>query len=196
MRRKRGSAFFHHKPLSTRVLRWRSREESNFHLRFRKPLFYPLNYGSVGRPLPCSPTECKQAKTGSFFKPGFSDTKRISPGCSLPWAVRRSLLTRLRSSARPLCETPDSAHGGAIAAGRQRLGETFWGGMVRARGIEPPRGCPHMNLNHARLPIPPRARRRKEITLPDPWQSNFGTEIFTVSESFGFFPFLVSSGHP
>ncbi len=30
--------------------------------------------------------------------------------------------------------------------------------VVRARGIEPPRGCPHMNLNHARLPIPPRAR--------------------------------------
>ena len=25
-----------------------------------------------------------------------------------------------------------------------------------ARGIEPPQGCPHMNLNHARLPIPPR----------------------------------------
>ena len=30
--------------------------------------------------------------------------------------------------------------------------------MVRTRGIEPPRPCGHMNLNHARLPIPPRAR--------------------------------------
>ena len=25
--------------------------------------------------------------------------------------------------------------------------------MVRARGVEPPRGCPHMDLNHARLPF-------------------------------------------
>ena len=49
--------------------------------------------------------------------------------------------------------------------------------MVRARGIEPPRGFPHMNLNHARLPIPPRARRRKEITLFLDWQSNFVKEM-------------------
>ena len=26
---------------------------------------------------------------------------------------------------------------------------------VRKRGLEPPRPCGHMNLNHARLPIPP-----------------------------------------
>lgn len=27
--------------------------------------------------------------------------------------------------------------------------------MVRMRGLEPPRDCSHMDLNHARLPIPP-----------------------------------------
>ncbi len=27
--------------------------------------------------------------------------------------------------------------------------------LVPKRGLEPPRGCPHMVLNHARLPIPP-----------------------------------------
>ena len=29
-------------------------------------------------------------------------------------------------------------------------------GLVRSRGLEPPRPCGHMDLNHARLPIPPR----------------------------------------
>ena len=29
------------------------------------------------------------------------------------------------------------------------------GEEVRVRGLEPPRGCPHMALNHARLPVPP-----------------------------------------
>ena len=28
--------------------------------------------------------------------------------------------------------------------------------MVRARGLEPPWGCPHTDLNRTRLPIPPR----------------------------------------
>src|SRR5580765_6146308 len=27
--------------------------------------------------------------------------------------------------------------------------------LVRKGGVEPPRGCPHRNLNPARLPIPP-----------------------------------------
>ena len=30
--------------------------------------------------------------------------------------------------------------------------------VVRAKGLEPSRGCPHMDLNHTRLPIPPRPR--------------------------------------
>ena len=30
--------------------------------------------------------------------------------------------------------------------------------MVRARGLEPPWGCPHTDLNRTRLPIPPRPR--------------------------------------
>ena len=32
--------------------------------------------------------------------------------------------------------------------------------VVPRRGLEPPRGCPHMDLNHARLPLPPPRRSR------------------------------------
>ena len=32
--------------------------------------------------------------------------------------------------------------------------------MVRARGLEPPWGCPHTDLNRTRLPIPPRPHVR------------------------------------
>jgi hypothetical protein len=31
---------------------------------------------------------------------------------------------------------------------------------MRMRGLEPPRGCPHTDLNRARLPIPPHPRGR------------------------------------
>ncbi len=37
---------------------------------------------------------------------------------------------------------------------------------VPPSGVEPPRPCGHMNLNHARLPIPPR-RRRVSFIAPD-----------------------------
>ncbi len=50
---------------------------------------------------------------------------------------------------------------------------------VRARGIEPPRGRPHMNLNHARLPIPPRTPLCEEITLIQKWQPIFRIENFS-----------------
>ena len=33
--------------------------------------------------------------------------------------------------------------------------KTTSGKVVPKRGLEPPRGCPHMALNHARLPVPP-----------------------------------------
>ena len=32
--------------------------------------------------------------------------------------------------------------------------------MVRARGLEPPWGCPHTDLNRTRLPIPPRPHNK------------------------------------
>jgi hypothetical protein len=32
-------------------------------------------------------------------------------------------------------------------------------------GLEPPRGFPHRNLNPARLPIPPLARRKQDTCL-------------------------------
>ena len=36
--------------------------------------------------------------------------------------------------------------------------------MVPKKGLEPPRPCGHMDLNHARLPIPP-LRLKAEIPL-------------------------------
>ena len=36
--------------------------------------------------------------------------------------------------------------------------------MVPRRGLEPPRGCPHMDLNHARLPIPPPRHERHPVS--------------------------------
>ena len=38
---------------------------------------------------------------------------------------------------------------------RNVRGNDVRGDMVPKRGLEPPRGCPHMALNHARLPVPP-----------------------------------------
>ena len=45
--------------------------------------------------------------------------------------------------------------------------------VVRARGLEPPWGCPHTDLNRTRLPIPPRPQvlsgiaKRALTILPD-----------------------------
>ena len=38
--------------------------------------------------------------------------------------------------------------------------------QVRMRGLEPPRGCPHTDLNRARLPIPPHPRGRAILAYP------------------------------
>lgn len=45
--------------------------------------------------------------------------------------------------------------------------------MVRVRGLEPPRGCPHTDLNRTRLPIPPHphvllCRQLLNHTVPPP----------------------------
>ena len=56
--------------------------------------------------------------------------------------------------------------------------------MVRARGLEPPWGCPHTDLNRTRLPIPPRPRigalTRQEGMLrhfPVPRKSEFQNHL-------------------
>ena len=36
-----------------------------------------------------------------------------------------------------------------------------WKILVRAKGLEPPRSELHMDLNHTRLPVPPRPHHRK-----------------------------------
>ena len=38
--------------------------------------------------------------------------------------------------------------------------------VMRMRGLEPPRGCPHTDLNRARLPIPPHPRAVRSVTGP------------------------------
>ena len=47
-----------------------------------------------------------------------------------------------------------------IENGRNRKSLIF---RMPKRGLEPPRGDPHMTLNHARLPIPPLRQRREKI---------------------------------
>ena len=74
---------------------------------------------------------------------------------------RRSLRIRrlLRCVAQP--ERRRSLRGTSVGerhrSRRRRLGRT---GVVPRRGLEPPQGFPHMDLNHARLPIPPPRRGR------------------------------------
>lgn len=36
-------------------------------------------------------------------------------------------------------------------------------GKLRMRGVEPPRGCPHKDLNLARLPVPPHPQRLQRL---------------------------------
>src|SRR3954454_6427642 len=38
--------------------------------------------------------------------------------------------------------------------------------LMRMRGLEPPRGFPHTDLNRARLPIPPHPRGRTSLAVP------------------------------
>ena len=56
--------------------------------------------------------------------------------------------------------------------------------MVRAGGLEPPRGCPHWILNPARMPIPPRSQAEDR---PENWGtgSKFGGLNFVPVPSFG-----------
>ena len=39
--------------------------------------------------------------------------------------------------------------------------------VMRMRGLEPPRGCPHTDLNRARLPIPPHPRAERSVAGRD-----------------------------
>ena len=59
--------------------------------------------------------------------------------CQIPGAVRRPLTGAEYTVGRVLVDTY----------------ETFTEDSVRKRGLEPPHPCGYMNLNHARLPIPP-----------------------------------------
>ena len=65
--------------------------------------------------------------------------------CQIPAAIRRPLKGAEYTVGRVLVES---------------LGATTTR-TVRKRGLEPPRPCGHMNLNHARLPIPPLPHDKK-----------------------------------
>ena len=80
---------------------------------------------------------------------GQSAATEDSPQTS--WPDRLSAPTWLR--ARPLS--------GGNALSSRTGGSTPINGLtrlMRMRGLEPPRGCPHTDLNRARLPIPPHPR--------------------------------------
>ena len=73
--------------------------------------------------------------------------------------VRRNALRRPRrptslnehAHRAPRASSTESGHEKAPLLGLSQS-------VVRAKGLEPSRGCPHMDLNHTRLPIPPRPR--------------------------------------
>ena len=69
----------------------------------------------------------------------------------------------------PSCSTRKQASAERIAAHLSKTQKDppkriFRFRMVRARGLEPPWGCPHTDLNRTRLPIPPRPRAGIRIT--------------------------------
>ena len=70
-----------------------------------------------------------------------------------PSHARWGTLARSRSLATSPVQVP--ARGRDMKRPRRR---GLQHSMVRAKGLEPSRGCPHMDLNHTRLPIPPRPR--------------------------------------
>src|SRR5215218_2395779 len=73
-----------------------------------------------------------------------------------------------------------------------------WGNVppdlaMRMRGLEPPRGCPHTDLNRARLPIPPHPRgqtivpggQRALSGLGRRWQGRQASGRETVHKAYG-----------
>src|SRR5829696_8414699 len=79
------------------------------------------------------------------------------PGGAAPGNDETRLAGGLRGTATGI-RTPVSAVRGRRPSplddsGRNRLRRVAKG--VRLRGLEPPRGCPHMDLNHACIPISP-----------------------------------------
>ena len=71
------------------------------------------------------------------------------PTASIAEWVRASSAACVPSAART--SSTESGHEKAPLLGLSQS-------VVRAKGLEPSRGCPHMDLNHTRLPIPPRPR--------------------------------------
>ena len=70
--------------------------------------------------------------------------------------------------------------GCSVVGKRKKAPEGLEESMVRAKGLEPSRGCPHTDLNRTRLPIPPRPRAfRYIITI----QAGFATAFFAFLES-------------
>lgn len=101
------------------------------------------------------------------------DTRVTRAGCPI--------LVRVCSELKYLCEifrrgglTGDAVdrveHGAVNAKGLGAIAPSPCESMPK-RGLEPPRPCGHMALNHARLPVPPLGRRGSPGGwLPDPAQ--------------------------
>ncbi len=65
--------------------------------------------------------------------------------------------------------------------------------VVRVKGVEPSRGCPHMDLNHARLPF--RHTRVTRVGLVSPGQVADKQAVARQSASPYGYPFSHSSSH-
>ena len=103
-------------------------------------------------------TTCRRpparSSSASNRSPAFRSTSsRSAPGVTRPSS---SAIRSTDPSAPSMPGTRRPPSHTALAA----LPAIMMSGVVPRRGLEPPRGCPHMDLNHARLPIPPPRRSR------------------------------------
>jgi hypothetical protein len=57
--------------------------------------------------------------------------------------------------------------------------------LVPKRGLEPPQDCSHMNLNHARLPVPPLRQKKSISDRPKNTRNHHRIKIFLTDQQFG-----------
>ena len=145
-------------------------------------------YGPLGRPLPSlsgfRPTlEAKFSAQSGYFDHNaenarsdfrhsqklihcarrnfdfYSFAEKRGPRGSNDAQIRHARGGTQRSPAPPTANIAEWAHASSTGPGHEKSPVSGASkSVVRAKGLEPSRGCPHMDLNHTRLPIPPRPR--------------------------------------
>jgi hypothetical protein len=79
-----------------------------------------------------------------------------------PNGKRYEISELARRAAQPRLRTPTFCRLSAVA-NRRLTRKCLLRGLMRMRGLEPPRGLPHTDLNRARLPIPPHPRAGTQV---------------------------------